>query len=406
MNFDDIKNYYGTISHGIEKAYEQYKKANSSFWVIYLCFYTVLSLVPLFAILFSIGSWFGISDIILKQFDNYSPLKKDVLSLIITFSENLLENARGGVLAGIGFLFLAWTLVSMFSVIENALNDVWHVTKSRTIIRKISDYISFFIFIPLLFLILNGAFIYIANSFSDISIIYRVITKCIPFFSLVAIFFVFYLVMPNTDVKILPAFISSTVISIIFILVQYFSIYLQSWINKYNYIYGSFSVIFIFLIWIRVTWFLIILGAHLSYILQNPRDVLNTELKNMSFKSKFYVSIKILMILVKFQNRLTEDVTLNYLQDNISVSEANLINILKMLEENEIIISNKENDTFDSNTIYSLKYNADKIKLSEIYNLVSNDGDNINNIYDIEDPIFDYLVQNFNETTLLDLGGN
>lgn len=70
-------------------------------------------------------------DVILNQFDTYSPLKKDVLNIIINFSDNLLENARGGVLAGVGFVFLAWTFVDMFSAIENALNDIWHVKSKK-----------------------------------------------------------------------------------------------------------------------------------------------------------------------------------------------------------------------------------------------------------------------------------
>ena len=89
----------GKISNIIivaKKALEGYKRANSGLWVTSLCFYTILSLVPIFAILFSLGTWFGVADYLLIKLREYSPLNDDSINLLITFAQNFLENTRTG----------------------------------------------------------------------------------------------------------------------------------------------------------------------------------------------------------------------------------------------------------------------------------------------------------------------
>ena len=152
----------------LKRAFEKYQAANSSFWVTSLSFYTILAIVPIFAILVSLSSWFGAKDYIINQIKDIAPLKSDTLELLTDFSNNLLMDARSNVLAGVGFIFLGWTFIKMFSLIEDAFNQIWHIKKSRSLIRKISDYISFFIFLPLVFITLNGISLFFLAKIKDI----------------------------------------------------------------------------------------------------------------------------------------------------------------------------------------------------------------------------------------------
>ena len=122
----------------LKRAYEKYQRANSSFWVTSLSFYTILAIVPILAILVSLSSWFGAEDYIINQIKDIAPLRGGTLELLTDFSNNLLMDARSNVLAGVGFLFLGWTFIQMFSLIEASFNEIWHIKKSRSIIRKIS----------------------------------------------------------------------------------------------------------------------------------------------------------------------------------------------------------------------------------------------------------------------------
>ena len=208
------------IKEMLKRAFEKYKSANSSFWVTSLSFYTILALVPILAILFSLAGWFGAEDYIVHQIDKVTPLKEETLDILTSFSNNLLNNARNGVLAGVGFIFLGWTFIQMFSLIEASFNAIWHVKKSRTIIRKISDYITFFIFVPLVFIVLNGAVIFLLSKLDGINFLYYIIAKIFPLVSLTVFFISLYLVMPNTSVKAFPAFFASLITSIAFCIFQ------------------------------------------------------------------------------------------------------------------------------------------------------------------------------------------
>lgn len=397
------------IKEMLKRAFEKYKSANSSFWVTSLSFYTILALVPILAILFSLAGWFGAEDYIVHQIDKVTPLKEETLDILTSFSNNLLNNARNGVLAGVGFVFLGWTFIQMFSLIEASFNDIWHVKNSRTIIRKISDYITFFIFVPLVFIVLNGAVIFLLSKLDGINFLYYIIAKIFPLVSLTVFFMSLYLVMPNTSVKAFPAFFASLITSIAFYIFQYTFILLQSSLINYNVIYGSFSVIFIFLIWIRVSWFIIILGVHISYLIQNANFDLNIDngAVNISFNSRLYVTLKILEELVK--RYLNKDVPANLdeLRKVIKSSPFLIESVLEDLIKGTYIISSED----FGEKVYCISKNIDDISLNEIYNFTSNMGEEIFVLRDsiMDDEIEKLVIEKKFEgslRSLANLGGN
>ena len=397
------------IKEMLKRAFEKYKSANSSFWVTSLSFYTILALVPILAILFSLAGWFGAEDYIVHQIDKVTPLKEETLDILTSFSNNLLNNARNGVLAGVGFVFLGWTFIQMFSLIEASFNDIWHVKNSRTIIRKISDYITFFIFVPLVFIVLNGAVIFLLSKLDGINFLYYIIAKIFPLVSLTVFFMSLYLVMPNTSVKAFPAFFASLITSIAFYIFQYTFILLQSSLINYNVIYGSFSVIFIFLIWIRVSWFIIILGVHISYLIQNANFDLNIDngAVNISFNSRLYVTLKILEELVK--RYLNKDVpaSLDELRKVIKSSPFLIESVLEDLIKDTYIISSED----FGEKVYCISKNIDDISLNEIYNFTSNMGEEIFVLRDsiMDDEIEKLVIEKKFEgslRSLANLGGN
>ncbi len=399
LNFRNVTNIF-------RKAIDKYKMANSSFWVISLSFYTMLSLVPIFAILFSLGSWFGVKDRLIEQINTFSPLKKDVIELLLKFSTNLLKNVREGVLAGLGFILLGWTLIKMFSLIENSFNDVWHVKKARTIVRKISDYIAFFIFLPLVFILINGLSIFLSRNLEQIYMLYILVGKILPYFSLTLFLMALYIIMPNTKVKVLPAFISGVIFSMIFFVFQYIFFSIQSAINTYSVIYGSFSIIFIFIMWIKISWIIIILGVHFCYFLQNSNFDINidSEAKNISFNSKLYITLKILEVLINRYLNNEVPPTLDDLRKNINTSPFLIENILEELSKKDYVVIGLNNN--DEN-IYTIAKNIETVKLREIYDFLSNNGEQVYNLENEKiDNIERILLEQDYDRVLKSLGDN
>lgn len=384
MNFKTlIDSYKEIVSQGkisniirvVKKALESYGRANSGLWVTSLCFYTILSLVPIFAILFSLGTWLGVADYFLVKLRDYSPLNEESINLLITFAQNFLENTRTGILAGIGFLFLGWTLISMFSIIEKAFNDIWRVEKSRMFLRKITDYISFFILFPTLLVISSGVVKIIADKVGLENIALSILIKLIPFLTLLFFFTTMYMLIPNTKVRFIPALIAAVFISLFFSGFQSLFILLQGMVNTYNKIYGSFSVIFIFLFWLKLMWFFIILGAHLCYFLQNRELHLFTKsVEDVNFKIKEYTAVILMKELVeRYLNSLTP-LTINEIIKKYGIPYEVIKYILNVFIENELVGEIGEKD----DKSYVIIKNVDGISFKTIFKSLENFGERIN----------------------------
>ena len=383
MNFKTlIDSYKEIVSQGkisniirvVKKALESYGRANSGLWVTSLCFYTILSLVPIFAILFSLGTWLGVADYFLVKLRDYSPLNEESINLLITFAQNFLENTRTGILAGIGFLFLGWTLISMFSIIEKAFNDIWRVEKSRMFLRKITDYISFFILFPTLLVISSGVVKIIADKVGLENIALSILIKLIPFLTLLFFFTTMYMLIPNTKVRFIPALIAAVFISLFFSGFQSLFILLQGMVNTYNKIYGSFSVIFIFLFWLKLMWFFIILGAHLCYFLQNRELHLFTKsVDDVSFKIKEYTAVILMKELAeRYLNSLTP-LTINEIIKKYGIPYEVIKYILNVFIENELVGEIGEKD----DKSYVIIKNVDGISFKTVFKSLENFGERI-----------------------------
>ena len=401
--FKELSN-QGKISNiisGIKRALQNYKRANSALWVTSLCFYTLLSLVPIFAILFSLGNWLGVAENLIKQLNKYSPLNEEMINFLITFSENLLENARSGVLAGIGFLFLGWTLITMFSIIEKAFNDIWQVSKTRMILRKITDYVACFLLFPLLILTVNGSMIILGKKLEGIYDISPYLIQLVPILTLLLFFTALYMLIPNTNVRFIPAFFSAIFVTLFFAGFQHLFILLQVMIITYNKIYGSFSGIFIFFFWLKIMWFFVILGAHLSYFLQNKELKLDSfNVRDMSFKSKECATLMIIHELIKRYRDDLHPATVLEIAEEYNLSYNLVLYILEIFEENGLVAEViNEKSRYDRS--YVIVNNIDRINFQRIFSALENYGENIDLIINNRNKIFFEIVENKNYEVIL-----
>ena len=316
----------------------------------------------------------GVADYFLNKLIDYSPLNEESVNLLITFAQNFLENTRTGILAGVGFLFLGWTLISMFSIIEKAFNDIWRVEKSRMFLRKITDYISFFILFPTLLVISSGVVKIIAERVGLENAGLSIFIKFIPFLTILFFFTSMYMLIPNTKVRFIPALIAAMFISLFFSGFQSLFMSLQAMVNTYNKIYGSFSVIFIFLFWLKIMWFFIILGAHLCYFLQNRELHLFTKsVEDISFKIKEYAAVILMKELIeRYLNNLTP-LSINEIVKKYGIPYEVIKYILEIFVNDELVgeIGEKEDKS------YVIIKNIEGISFKTIFKSLENFGERV-----------------------------
>ena len=132
-----------------------------------LTYSTLLAIVPILAIMFAIARGFGFDNLIESQFYIGFGGKNETTETILTFVNSYLTQAKGGYFIGIGLIMLLWTVLNLINSIEITFNRIWQVKKARTMYRKITDYFSMFLLLPILIVFSGGISIYIGTFFQQ-----------------------------------------------------------------------------------------------------------------------------------------------------------------------------------------------------------------------------------------------
>ena len=243
-----------------------------------LTFYSILSIVPVVAMAFGIAKGFGFQKLLEKQLLENFQGQEEVMNRVVAFAYSLLENTKGGIIAGIGIVFLLWTVIKLLSLIERSFNDIWEVTTPRTYGRKFSDYFSIMLVSPILFILSSSVTVFITTQITVItqkvkligmfSPVIFLMLKFIPY-GLIWILLIFmYLLMPNTKVDFSSGVIAGVIAGTIYQIAQWAYITFQVGMARYNAIYGSFAALPLFLIWIQLSWMVVLFGAEISFAYQ------------------------------------------------------------------------------------------------------------------------------------------
>jgi membrane protein len=239
-----------------------------------LTFYSLLSIVPVVALAFGISKGFGLEQRLESQLHQRFAGQQEVISKVIDFARSLLENTKGGLIAGIGVLLLIWSAVKVLNHIEATLNHIWKV-QARSTIRKFTDFLSIMIISPLLVVVSSSVNVYIAAEITALtgkmallqaaSPLIFFLLKLLPFGLIWVLFILIYLVMPNTQVRFPSAFLAGIIAGSVYQILQGVYINAQVLVSKTNAIYGSFAALPFFLMWLQLSWMIVLLGAEIAY---------------------------------------------------------------------------------------------------------------------------------------------
>jgi membrane protein len=243
-----------------------------------LTYYSLLNAVPVLAVAFAIAKGFGLRRLIEKQVMQIAEkanLQPDVTNQILTFSHNLLEQAKGGLIAGVGVVLLFWTAISILGKIEGSLNDIWEIKKSRTLIRKFGDYIAMMVFGPLLLIISGSATVLVASKVTVIlhkiallgvfSHVILFLLNLLPYVSIWVLLAMLYLIMPNARIPLKSSLVGAVAAGTIVQIVQWVYIKFQIGVASYGAIYGSFAAFPLLLAWVQISWMIVLFGAEIAY---------------------------------------------------------------------------------------------------------------------------------------------
>ncbi len=244
-----------------------------------LTFYTLLSIVPIAAMAFGVAKGFGFEKHLERQIMQGFAGQEEVATNIINFSNRLLENTRGGLVAGIGVAALFWVVIKVLGNIERSFDDIWGIKEMRPIGRKFSDYLSIMLLCPILIILSSSATVFITTqiraltqSVEFLGFVASIIlsgVRLVPYLFIWVLFTFIYIFMPNTKVNFKSALLAGIVSGTLYVVAPWGYINFQIGVARYNAIYGSFAALPIFLVWLQISWLITLFGAELSFAHQN-----------------------------------------------------------------------------------------------------------------------------------------
>ena len=262
------------------KTYAQQKIGPQAVALSYL---SVMALVPFLAIVFAITGGLGV-DGLLKDFmySNFST-NQGVIDTVLSFSQNIIDTAQSGWMGLLNALLFLWIIYRLMAGVESAFNNVWKVNDNRSLVRRLSYYLLILILSPFVILVLfSGSFVYtnlleyMGLNIEEFSFIKKVLSWAL-FVAVAALTFsAMYKFIPKFKVNYGVAFRAAVFAAAAFTAVQFLYLETQLLVTRLNGVYGTFAAIPLFMVWLNISWNIILMGAELSYAFQHV-DTYNLE---------------------------------------------------------------------------------------------------------------------------------
>jgi len=267
-----------------------------------LTYASVLAIVPLLALMFALLKGFGVQNQLEPLILEHIAVGSDqIVSQIVAY----IDNTNVGRLGLVGLATLLLTVLTLLSNIEKSFNAVWGVEETRSLFRRFADYFSVVTIGPLLILaaismtssLQSTALVEALKNYSYVGDLVLFLFKILPFVGMWIAFTALYIFMPNTRVRVSSAFVGGVIGGSLWQLAQFGYVHFQVGVSKYNAIYGTMAALPIFMIWIYLSWLIVLLGLEVSYALQNL-GTLRQQIRETSFNQVGHEKVALAVVLL------------------------------------------------------------------------------------------------------------
>ena len=323
-----------------------------------LTYSLIFAVVPILAMIVAIAKGFGVVDVIQAQLDKSFLGETNLVPTIMDMVERYLETAQDGLFIGIGILILLWAVYAFFQSVETAFNRIWNVHKSRSILRQVTAYIAILVMIPVLIVCSAGITIFVHSTLEGAvhvewlhHIYHSSGANFLQFVMCWLLFTLMYIAIPNTKVRFLSALIPGVLMGTLFQLLQMLSVYLIALLSRTSIVYGAFASIPILMTWLQWTSLLILIGAEMSYAIQNNEQFeYEQDLNTMSRRYKDFIMLYLLSVVISRFEADEEPLTAHELavRDNLPIRLVNQL-MGRLVETNivrEVYVEGEEEKTF------------------------------------------------------------
>ena len=320
-----------------------------------LTFYSTLAFIPVTALVLAIAKGFGAAKALEDWIKDQSFTNPQVVEWMMNIANKALENTQGGLVTGLGIVLLLWSVVRMLGSTELAMNRIWGVKKGRSVTKKFTDYMSILFIAPILIILICSINVFMMSNLQEVAMEEGVISyasaalitllKFIPYVLVWLLFIFLYMFMPTTPVKFKYAFIAGIIAGTVFQIVQWFYIRFQIGVSSYNAIYGGLAALPLLLVWLQLSWSIVLWGTELCYIMRNRHFLYRNA---MNADNRWVDNVEVALRLLKF-------ISVEYMRNNggpalgeickkLRMSSSKVRMVLEQLVEKKILVEVKSDD--------------------------------------------------------------
>jgi len=351
-----------------------------------LVYTTILALVPLLAVSFSVLKGFGVHNqiepILLNLFLALGDKGPVITAQIIEF----VDNTKAGVLGSLGLALLLYTVISLLQKIEQSFNFTWHVSEHRSIGKRFSDYLTVVLIGPVLLFSALGVTASIANisiiqdamQIESIGFVTKLTGYLLPYLLVITAFTFVYMFVPNTKVKFKSALIGAIVSGLLWGASSWAFASFVAGSAKYTAIYSAFASMIIFFIWIYINWVILLIGCSIAFYHQNPaQQNLRTSRVTLSNREKEYIALNIMALIGKHYYTHAPAWTIEALATHMKIRMDICTIIIDQLLNKKLL---KETTEFPSTFLPA--YDLQTISLHDIVSAIRSSGESRRNSLD------------------------
>jgi len=295
-----------------------------------VAYLSILSVVPIVAMIFGISKGFGLEINIQNELAKLMPGQEVVMNQTFIFAQKMLDNAKGGVIAGISMLVLFFTVMRLLNNVEGVFNNIWGKQTARTWVRKFTDYLAIVMVAPILIVASSSLTVYMATQIKGIGEQFELsgyVTPLVQFsiqlssYLLIWLLFTLvYVILPNTKVKFVSGLVGGIIAGTIFQIVQWGFINFQVGVASNNAIYGSLAALPLFFIFSQLSWTIVFIGGEISYAFQIADTYIPDE-KNIKFSpmEKKKIALVLLTSIVKSFAKGDKPYSKRLLSENLGI---------------------------------------------------------------------------------------
>ena len=371
-----------------------------------LTLYSILSIVPVIAMLFGIAKGFGFETMLEKRLLEQAPDQDAMVLQLISFAQNLLESTKGGLVAGIGVVVLFWTIINVIGNIEESFNFIWKIAKGRSLSRKFSDYLSLMLLAPVLLIASSSITVFLDTKINWLMKVIELpefgtwlVIRALglsPLVLMIALFTFTFIFMPNHKINYRAGIIAGVVTGILYDLLQAAYLSLQIGVSSYNAIYGSFAALPLFVVWLQMGWMIVLFGCEVAFFLQNYEIYRNNNrFSDLSFSLKKVIALQITHLIIKNFIQLKKPLTAAEIATELVIPIAIIQPVLFNLIASHIIVEFKDHDDDDDDDErYQPAVDINILSIAYIINALEQCGQN--HLPDInQEQLFMNAVNNF-----------